>query len=115
MSIYPIIRLMSPGPVRLNHAEGPSSNRPGSNVLRTRKRSGASDSNLGVHCTDVVFQRGCTTADDGFGYGLAIVDQIAEAHGWTVVAEDPARGGARFEIVTGARRSGGGDRHPAPE
>ncbi|GAB3684783.1 hypothetical protein GCM10028857_14250 [Salinarchaeum chitinilyticum] len=43
-----------------------------------------------------VFERGYTSDEDGTGFGLAIVKNIAEAHGWTVVAEASQRGGARF-------------------
>ncbi|THE66555.1 PAS domain S-box protein [Salinadaptatus halalkaliphilus] len=46
-----------------------------------------------------VFDRGFTTADDGTGFGLAIVEQIATAHGWTVVLTDSDAGGARFEFA----------------
>jgi len=51
-----------------------------------------------------VFESGFTTSDGGTGFGLAIVRQIAEAHGWTVTAADATAesGGARFEIVTSA-------------
>ena len=51
---------------------------------------------------DNVFERGFTSTEDGTGFGLAIVREIAEAHDWTVaaVSADEARG-ARFE-VTGA-------------
>ena len=48
---------------------------------------------------ETVFKRGHTTADDGTGFGLAIVAEIAGAHGWSVRAIDAAAGGARFEIV----------------
>lgn len=47
---------------------------------------------------DSVFEPGETTGDDGIGYGLAIVDSIAEAHGWSVVVTDSPDGGARFEF-----------------
>ncbi|WP_251329792.1 PAS domain S-box protein [Haloplanus pelagicus] len=47
---------------------------------------------------DSVFERGFTTATDGTGFGLAIVDQIADAHGWTVSVTDGHDGGARFEF-----------------
>ncbi|MFB6201529.1 MAG: ATP-binding protein [Halorhabdus sp.] len=48
---------------------------------------------------DQIFDSGYTTAEDGTGFGLAIVEQIAEAHGWSVnLAEDGD--GARFEIQT---------------
>ncbi|MFC7069417.1 GAF domain-containing sensor histidine kinase [Halobaculum lipolyticum] len=52
---------------------------------------------------DEVFDRGHTTAEDGTGFGLAIVADIAAAHGWDVRATDAAPhngGGARFEVVT---------------
>jgi PAS domain S-box-containing protein len=47
------------------------------------------------------FEKGYTTADDGTGFGLAIVRQIARAHGWTVRLADGA-GGACFEITVDA-------------
>ncbi|ESP87322.1 sensor histidine kinase [Candidatus Halobonum tyrrellensis] len=46
-----------------------------------------------------VFSRGYTTADDGTGFGLAIVRDIAEAHGWRVSASD-CGDGARFVVDT---------------
>ena len=49
---------------------------------------------------DQVFSRGFTTASDGTGFGLAIVRDIAEAHGWTVSVHEAAGGGARFEVET---------------
>ncbi|OAQ51869.1 hypothetical protein HTG_14555 [Natrinema mahii] len=45
-----------------------------------------------------VFEFGHTTAAEGTGFGLAIVEGIAEAHGWTVAACDGDDGGARFEF-----------------
>ncbi|WP_226480767.1 PAS domain S-box protein [Natrinema amylolyticum] len=45
-----------------------------------------------------LFEFGYTTVEDGTGFGLAIVEQIAEAHDWTVTARDRDGGGARFEI-----------------
>jgi signal transduction histidine kinase len=47
---------------------------------------------------DSVFALGHTSAEDGTGFGLAIVNEIAEAHGWTVSIGDAEVGGARFEI-----------------
>jgi len=47
---------------------------------------------------DAVFERGHTTADDGTGFGLAIVDRIADAHGWTVSVEESDAGGAQFAL-----------------
>ncbi|MCU4719447.1 PAS domain S-box protein [Halapricum hydrolyticum] len=45
-----------------------------------------------------VFESGYSTAEDGTGFGLAIVEEIARAHGWTVDVTDSESGGARFEI-----------------
>jgi PAS domain S-box-containing protein len=42
---------------------------------------------------------GTTTDDEGTGFGLAIVDRIAEAHGWTLRTTESEAGGARFEFV----------------
>ncbi|GAB7094054.1 hypothetical protein JCM30237_12060 [Halolamina litorea] len=48
-----------------------------------------------------VFDHGYSTRESGTGYGLSIVRQIAEAHGWRIRIEDADGGGARFEIRTG--------------
>ena len=45
-----------------------------------------------------VFESGVTTNQEGTGFGLAIVNGIAEAHGWTVEIVDGDTGGARFEF-----------------
>jgi len=45
-----------------------------------------------------IFEIGYTTADEGTGFGLAIVEEIAGAHGWTVRITDGADGGARFVV-----------------
>jgi len=47
---------------------------------------------------DEVFEAGMTTNPDGTGFGLAIVKEIVEAHGWGITATASADGGARFEI-----------------
>jgi PAS domain S-box-containing protein len=46
---------------------------------------------------ETVLQSGYSGAD-GTGFGLAIVDTIAEAHGWAVTVGESASGGARFEF-----------------
>ena len=46
-----------------------------------------------------VFEAGFSTANEGNGFGLAIVQQIAEAHGWTVAVAESEAGGARFEFT----------------
>ena len=48
---------------------------------------------------DEVFEAGHTTAENGTGFGLAIVERIAEAHGWSVSAAESRTGGARFEFT----------------
>ena len=45
-----------------------------------------------------VFEAGFSTRPDSSGFGLAIILDIIEAHGWTVSVSDGATGGARFEI-----------------
>ncbi|MFC6771570.1 sensor histidine kinase [Halorubrum pallidum] len=47
---------------------------------------------------DSVFEPGHTSADGGTGFGLAIVDRIAEAHDWEVSITESRAGGARFEF-----------------
>ena len=46
-----------------------------------------------------VFELGHTGTDDGTGFGLAIVKDIAEAHGWSVRVTESDDGGARFEFA----------------
>lgn len=46
---------------------------------------------------DSVFETGYTTSD-GTGFGLAIVEQVAEAHDWSVELTDSDDGGVRFEF-----------------
>jgi len=51
-----------------------------------------------------VFEHGYTTADEGTGFGLAIVDSIADAHGWEAAVAESDTGGARFEFTRVASR-----------
>jgi PAS domain S-box-containing protein len=53
-----------------------------------------------------VFEAGYTRSEDGTGFGLNIVEQVATSHGWDVTLTEGEGGGARFEftgvtIVTG--------------
>ena len=48
---------------------------------------------------DKVFENGYSTAEGGTGFGLAIVERVADAHGWTVRATESGDGGARFEFT----------------
>ncbi|QKG92833.1 PAS domain S-box protein [Halorubrum salinarum] len=47
---------------------------------------------------DSLFEPGESGASGNTGFGLAIVQEIATAHGWTVDATTGADGGARFEV-----------------
>jgi PAS domain S-box-containing protein len=47
---------------------------------------------------EAVFEAGYSTASEGTGFGLSIVQTIAEAHGWTVTVTEGRQGGARFEV-----------------
>jgi PAS domain S-box-containing protein len=47
-----------------------------------------------------VFEAGYTTADEGTGFGLSIVEEVASRHGWKISAANGRNGGARFEITT---------------
>ena len=47
---------------------------------------------------DDLFEPGQSSAEGNTGFGLAIVQEIASAHGWTVEATASDEGGARFEI-----------------
>jgi PAS domain S-box-containing protein len=46
-----------------------------------------------------VFELGYTTEPDGTGFGLGIVSEIVDAHGWDVQIVDGDGGGARFDIT----------------
>jgi PAS domain S-box-containing protein len=47
---------------------------------------------------DAVFTPGYSSKSDGTGFGLAIVQRLAEAHGWNITLTDSETGGARFEF-----------------
>ncbi|WP_144923762.1 sensor histidine kinase [Halorubrum salsamenti] len=47
---------------------------------------------------DAVFEPGHSTDRDGTGFGLSIVERIAEAHGWELSVTESRAGGARFEF-----------------
>ncbi|WP_318569604.1 PAS domain-containing sensor histidine kinase [Salinigranum marinum] len=52
---------------------------------------------------DRIFENGYSTHETGTGFGLSIVESVAEAHGWTVAVTRGDSGGARFEIAGVAR------------
>ncbi|WEL17435.1 Signal transduction histidine kinase [Halorhabdus sp. SVX81] len=48
---------------------------------------------------DRVFEVGYSTTEDGTGFGLSIVSQVADSHGWDVTVSESTHGGARFEFT----------------
>ncbi|MCG1003158.1 MULTISPECIES: PAS domain S-box protein [Halobacterium] len=46
-----------------------------------------------------IFEAGYSASPDGTGFGLSIVEQIADGHDWRIEATDGSDGGARFEIT----------------
>jgi signal transduction histidine kinase len=48
---------------------------------------------------DRIFEGGYSTLTGGTGFGLMIVEEIVNAHGWTISVSDSTEGGARFEIA----------------
>jgi signal transduction histidine kinase len=46
-----------------------------------------------------VFEAGYSHTSEGTGFGLSIVNQVSNSHGWTVHLDSSNTGGARFEIT----------------
>ena len=46
-----------------------------------------------------IFEAGYSTNEDGTGFGLRIVEQIVDAHGWEITVTESEQGGARFDIT----------------
>jgi PAS domain S-box-containing protein len=46
-----------------------------------------------------VFEPGYSTSNVGIGFGLAVVSQLVEAHGWDCEITESPEGGARFEFT----------------
>ncbi|WP_430504106.1 histidine kinase N-terminal 7TM domain-containing protein [Haloparvum sp. PAK95] len=70
-------------------------------VTREGDRISVSDDGPGipVDVRNEVLERGVSTSEGGTGFGLAIVDEVAEAHGWTVEVDESESGGAQFDIL----------------
>lgn len=45
-----------------------------------------------------VFETGYTTSEDGTGFGLGIVKEVANGHSWDISISESDSGGARFEL-----------------
>ena len=48
---------------------------------------------------DDVFEPGYSGSEGGTGFGLSIVERVADAHGWEIHVTESTDGGARFEIT----------------
>ena len=46
-----------------------------------------------------IFEAGYSTNDEGTGFGLRIIEEVADAHGWGIAVTESKQGGARFEIT----------------
>ncbi|WP_020222257.1 PAS domain S-box protein, partial [Halarchaeum acidiphilum] len=77
---------------------------------RVRVTVGSTDASDGFYVADDgpgiaeerrerVFEDGYTTRQDGTGFGLSIVSEIAAGHGWDVAVTESATGGARFALT----------------
>ncbi|HMB50630.1 MAG TPA: ATP-binding protein [Natronoarchaeum rubrum] len=58
-----------------------------------------------------VFETAYTTHEDGTGFGLSIVREVADAHGWSVSIGESEAGGARLDI-SGVERADADDQKP---
>ncbi|WP_254763218.1 sensor histidine kinase [Natrinema marinum] len=70
-------------------------------VTETETGFAVEDDGPGIDATDrgAIFDPGFSSSTDGTGFGLYIVETIAEAHGWSVAITESATGGARFEFT----------------
>lgn len=48
---------------------------------------------------DRIFEMDYSTAADGTGFGLLIVQQVIDSHGWSIAVEEADTGGARFTVT----------------
>jgi PAS domain S-box-containing protein len=94
-------------------SDGPSGRRPDGEPLQVTvgllaDRHGfyVADDGIGYDGDDPgrILESGFTTSDVGTGFGLTIVREIAEAHGWSVDVVDDD--GLRFEFVVEQNREG---------
>ncbi|MFB6197057.1 MAG: PAS domain S-box protein, partial [Halobacteriaceae archaeon] len=80
------------------------------NLMRNAIDHGGSDVEGGFYVADdgpgipedrreKIFEVGFSTTEEGTGFGLNIVREIANAHDWHITVTDSKEGGARFEIT----------------
>ncbi|MFB6229269.1 MAG: histidine kinase N-terminal 7TM domain-containing protein [Halobacteriales archaeon] len=83
---------------------GPGEGNPTSLTVRVKRVTGGfavSDDGVGIpeNIREKVTETGYTTEGDNTGYGLAIVDDIATAHGWDLAVTESPAGGTQFEFT----------------
>ncbi|WP_226004169.1 hybrid sensor histidine kinase/response regulator [Natrinema salinisoli] len=49
---------------------------------------------------EAILKSGYSTSPDGTGFGLAIVSEVVDAHGWAITVSESDAGGLRFDIST---------------
>ncbi|MFB6224496.1 MAG: PAS domain-containing protein [Haloarcula sp.] len=54
---------------------------------------------ISVDDRDDALEPGYTTREEGTGFGLSIIRDIAQAHGWEIEVTESSEGGARFEFI----------------
>jgi signal transduction histidine kinase len=54
---------------------------------------------ISEHDREIIFRAGYSTSENGTGFGLSIVEQIGNTHGWGISVAESATGGTRFEIT----------------
>lgn len=54
---------------------------------------------ISAEAREHIFDAGYSTRDGGTGFGLNIVKQIVDAHGWDISVTEGSEGGSRFEIT----------------
>ena len=81
------------------HGEGDVSMRIGE--LDDKEGFYVEDDGPGIAADDrkQVFEAGYSSTREGTGFGLSIVKEIVEAHGWEIRVTEGTNGGARFEIT----------------
>ncbi|USZ72099.1 hybrid sensor histidine kinase/response regulator [Natronosalvus halobius] len=55
---------------------------------------------------EAVLESGYTTHPEGTGFGLAIVTEVVDAHGWEIAVTESKAGGARFDVSLGKEAGG---------
>lgn len=95
-------RAAGPRPPTARWAAAPATQVVSTRIGSLRNGSGFffEDDGVGIPAADreTVLESGYTTSEAGSRFGVAIVREIASAHGWAVRVTESSAGGARFEF-----------------